>query len=398
MNQTKPLINPKPGRGFPGSPGVDWSGIGFEVHDDRFDQKNEMFKRPYWDDELRPMALRFATESPYRDKPGWSKAEFLIRAGAWHLEHGEAMGNSQSNHGLYSWDGISGKMSRFAETGESVAADPGEMSALVKQAAGVYGADLVGIAPVHPSWIYSHEFNLLNRRHYPLELPAGCTSAIVMAVAMDYDLIRSSNMVVQGMATGNGYSRMAFTASSMAAFVRGLGYRAIPCGNDTALSVPLALAAGLGEWSRMGLLVTRQYGPRVRLCKVFTDLPLSHDSYRPFGVVEFCKTCKTCAKMCPSQAIPHGEMTLTGHNASNHSGIKKWYVNCEKCFGYWSRRRTDCTTCVRVCPFNKRQGKIHDFTRWLIKAESGSINQVVLWGEKLMGYEHPYPLGRFIDK
>ena len=77
----------------------------------------------------------------------------------------------------------------------------------------------------------------------------------------------------QGGGKGQGYSMMVYTANLMAAFIRGLGYKAIPCGNDTALSIPLAMAAGLGEWSRMGLLVTEKFGPRVRLCKVFTDMP-----------------------------------------------------------------------------------------------------------------------------
>ncbi len=52
------------------------------------------------------------------------------------------------------------------------------------------------------------------------------------------------------------------------------------------------IAASLGEFGRMGLLITEKYGPRVRLCKVFTDLPLAIDRYRPFGVTEFCKTCE----------------------------------------------------------------------------------------------------------
>ncbi len=144
----------------------------------------------------------------------------------------------------------------------------------------------------------------------------------------------------------------------------------------------------------MGLLVTEKFGPRVRLCKVFTDLPLAPDSYRPFGVVEFCETCRTCAEQCPSQAIPKGGMTTRGPNISSHSGLKKWYVDCEKCFGYWSRRKVDCTNCIRVCPFNKPQGAVHDLTRALIRKKSRSLNRAILWGDRLFGYDRPYPAGR----
>ena len=120
----------------------------------------------------------------------------------------------------------------------------------------------------------------------------------------------------------------------MAIFIRYLGYRAIPSANDTALNVPLAMEAGLGEAGRSGLLITRKFGPRVRLCKVFTDLPLLNDTYKPFGVTEFCKVCKKCAIHCPFQAIPDGDMTTDGHNISNHSGILKYYSNYEKCFQF----------------------------------------------------------------
>ena len=49
---------------------------------------------------------------------------------------------------------------------------------------------------------------------------------------------------------------MAFVASSLAHYIRSLGYKAIPSGNDTALSIPNAVEAGLGELGRHGLLIT----------------------------------------------------------------------------------------------------------------------------------------------
>ena len=166
-------------------------------------------------------------------------------------------------------------------------------------------------------------------------------------------------------------------------------------GNDTALSVPLAMAAGLGELGRHGILITKKFGPRVRLCKVFTDLPLQHDSYKPFGVTKFCETCKICAMKCPSQAIEKGAVSTEGKNISNHSGVSKWFINAEKCFGFWAKNRMDCSTCVRVCPFNKPSGRIHDFTRSMIRLEIPFLNQLILWGEKAMGYGRIYDSKRF---
>jgi epoxyqueuosine reductase len=130
--------------------------------------------------------------------------------------------------------------------------------------------------------IYSHELNLLKMEHRPVELPEGCTNAVVMAVEMDYESCAYSPDGISGASTGLGYSQQAVVANLVATFICGLGYRAIPSGNDTGPTVPLALAAGLGELGRMGLLITEEFGPRVRLCKLFTDLPLAFDDYSPY--------------------------------------------------------------------------------------------------------------------
>ena len=281
----------------------------FPVPTYRFDQKNEMFKRSIWDEKLQPHRKRFYEEVVYQQKIGYRKLDYAFSNATWNLEWSFGSGNARSNHGLYSWDGIVERMKRYVETGDPVKESPERMSQIIKKVARFLGAGAVGICRVHPNWVYSHEFNLLAREHYPINLPEDSQTAIVIAIPMDYEAIRSAPGGVSGAATGLGYSMMALVANLLAAFIRGLGYRAIPCGNDTALSIPLAMAAGLGEGSRMGLLITEKYGPRVRLCKVFTNLPLQVDSFRAFGALAFCKTCKKCSTHCPSQAISDDDMT-----------------------------------------------------------------------------------------
>ncbi len=77
---------------------------------------------------------------------------------------------------------------------------------------------------------------------------------------MDYEVVRSSPSQIGATAGGIGYSKMAFTAGLRAQFIRNLGYKAISSGNDTACSVPIAIDAGLGELSRMGFLITPEFG------------------------------------------------------------------------------------------------------------------------------------------
>jgi epoxyqueuosine reductase len=367
----------------------------FPVPSYRFDQKNEMFKRSVWDEKMRPYRKRFCEEILFQEKAGYRKLDYAFLNGMWNVERSFGA-NGRSNAGLYAWDAVPDRIKRSAGIGDSVKAAPEEMSRIIKRVARFLGAEVTGICSVHPNWVYSHEFNPITGEHYPFDIPEDSHAAIVMAIAMDYEAIRCSPGGVAAAATGLGYSQMAFVANLLAAFIRSLGYRAIPSGNDAALSIPLAMAAGLGEGSRMGLLITEKYGPRVRLCKVFTNLPLQVDVYRTFGAWEFCKSCKKCATHCPSQAIPHGEMTTEGPNVSSQSGVLKWHVDAEKCFSFWAKNRMSCSVCIRVCPFNKKPGVIHDAIRGVIKRTT-LFNGLFTKMDRAFGYDKTFAPEKFWD-
>ena len=124
---------------------------------------------------------------------------------------------------------------------------------------------------------------------------------------MAYGGISGAPTYAASASTGSAYSRMALHQPGwLAQFIRGLGFQAIPCGNDTACSIPIAIDAGLGEIARNGLLITPKFGPRVRLAKVLTDLPLLPDRPIEFGVRDFCLICEKCARKCPSKSIMFG--------------------------------------------------------------------------------------------
>jgi epoxyqueuosine reductase QueG len=71
------------------------------------------------------------------------------------------------------------------------------------------------------------------------------------------------------------------------------------------LHVPIAVTAGLGEFARNGSIITRRFGPRVRLATVTTNVPLVPDQPIDIGVQDLCAICKKCAANCPAQCIPH---------------------------------------------------------------------------------------------
>ncbi len=355
------------------------------VPDYRFDQKNEMFKRRIWDKDFIGPGKRLYSEVKYQNRYGYRKLDYALRNAAWNLEYGFGSGNMKSNHGLYSWTHISEKIKRFVETDGPVELSLEENTRIVKKAARFLGADLVGICYTHPNLVYSHEFDLLEMEHRKIELPENCTNAIIMAVEMNYDSSRYSPDGISGASTGLGYSMQAVLANLLAVFIRGLGYQAVPSGNDTALSVPLSIAAGLGEMGRMGLLITKKYGPRVRICKVFTDLPLHYDDPTLFGVERFCQTCKKCADHCPSKAISYEDKTNEGPSISNFSGVRKWYIDPERCFLFWNKNWMDCNNCIRACPFNKPHGLLHDTVRLFIK-QLPVFNRFMILMDDLLGY------------
>ncbi|MBW2263354.1 MAG: reductive dehalogenase, partial [Deltaproteobacteria bacterium] len=152
-----------------------------------------------------------------------------------------------------------------------------------------------------------------------------------------------------------GYSRCEMLVGGLAEFIRGLGYTAIPSVNDLGSSVAIAVDAGLGELARTNRLVTPEFGPNVRLAKVLTDLPLAVDGPVSFGVREFCRVCKRCAEACPAQCISYkDDPDFEVRGKWNNPGHEAWFEDAMKCLEFWSTSSCDCTTCIAVCPWSKK--------------------------------------------
>jgi len=352
----------------------------------RFDSKFTMYNRVRWDQKVMDIAEGIYGILPPKKKDGHTLIDRALQNSLWYMEMAYAHGHVVHGKDLYSWEKKPySDCLRIPKEIRLEGPDPEDLSYKVKKVAKLLGADLVGIAELDSRWIYSDWYNLLTRESGKMEVPEDCRHAIVIAVEMDYEMFRTSPTEVESAATGLGYSKMAFITSALAHFIRTLGYRAIPCGNDTGLSIPIAIDAGLGELGRNGILITRKYGPRVRLAKVLTDLPLISDEPVEFGVAAFCDTCRKCAENCPSQAISHGERTDKALNESNNAGVLKWPIDAEKCFEFWSKNNTCCGNCIRVCPFNKPDTRFHRMIRWHVK-NLPQFNSIYKWMDDVCGY------------
>jgi len=331
-----------------------------------FDQSREMYKRVIWEPELKELKRKTFGLTMPKDRPGYRLAEMHLAYASWYLEMAFAQGVVGGKMGLYDWNARPIGTRIPPKDLKLDFKNPQQATRDIKKVSTFFGADLVGICELDRRWLYSHSFHMLTKEHEPIEIPAEYKYAVVMAYEMDYDLEKFAPAQLANAAIGMGYTRMAFTSGLVAQFIRGLGYKAIPCGNDTARSIPFAMLAGVGELGRNGILITPQFGPRVRLSKIFTDLPLVPDKPIEFGVTEFCNKCMKCAEACPSKAISYGEPNTKPYNMSNANLEVKWRINAEKCLAYFGANGADCSACIRACPFNKHMNWFHKTSLWLV--------------------------------
>lgn len=336
---------------------------GFDVLDDfeRFNQRNDIYSRSFWDPTVRSKRTEVFYETyrrplkHFRNVDGFRQRDYSFRNASWHVpdvfaERKEAEDRREGFLDEYTAlrDGAK----------ESIAVEsPADMASEIKGVARAFGANLVGVTSTDHRWTYTHKYSAQTQGIKPNDVLSGLDNVVVVATAMDYDLVQTVPSALSGAATGLGYTHDVSTVLALAQYIRNLGYRAVPSLNDTALAIPYALKAGLGEYGRHGLLITKAYGPRVRLGKVFTDLPLTHDRPQRFGVREFCEICRRCTNACPPKAIAGGAPSTETYNVSNIKGIRKWSVDAERCFSFWAGQNSDCSICIRVCPYNK------DYTR-----------------------------------
>lgn len=355
---------------------------------ERFHQKDDVFRRSWWDERIRSekAQLFYATYreplKTFRKADGFTQKDYALRNASWHVSDIF----TELKEGEDRREGFSDAFTLYRDVAEhqQEMGTPEEAAAEIKRVAKGFGADLVGITEYDERWIYVNKFSDMSQTERPQEIPDSLTNVIVTAQAMDYDLIRTVPSALSGAATGLGYSHDALVVLSIAQYIRNLGYNAVASMNDTSLAIPMAIKAGLGEYGRNGLLITEKFGPRVRLGKIYTDMPLAHDQPIQFGVKAFCESCRRCADSCPVKAIPQGAPSIERHNQSNIKGVRKWSVDGEKCFNYWAAQNSDCSICIRVCPFNK------DYSKWWhrvgIRLARTPLRRWLLWLDERLGY------------
>jgi ferredoxin len=320
----------------------------------RIDERDIMFSRRL----LIEGSDRFSEY--YRNNPDKKVLDDLFRSKPGLLEKGslyyDPFSFSAAGASFTAVEAFHPLLERDSMKEKPIQADPLRISNFIKQWAKKLGSVSAGITYLKDYHLYTH-IGRGKRYGQPVDLKH--EFAIAVTVEMNKSMIDAAPHGSTVMESAQQYLDSGAIAVQIAEFIHNLGYpaRAHIDGNYRVVCPLVARDAGLGEIGRMGLLMTPELGPRVRIAVVTTDLPLIPDKRsRDFSMIEFCRICKKCADVCPNQAIPFDDRMKI-------EGVNRWQINSEACFTYWCSSGTDCARCVRVCPYSHPDSFLHNCVR-----------------------------------
>lgn len=245
------------------------------------------------------------------------------------------------------------------------------------------GVELIGISPIEP---------LLTDKRYKDNIARICPGAkcvIVLGTVFPQSVLdacpenpRPARYTLHALySEGEGY------CVKIARFLEKRGFRAviIPAYLPVEMSYETlgfkgdlnlkhaAVEAGLGSRGKSDLLITKNYGPRVRLFGVITDADLEPT---PKDTKDYCSKCDTCINTCPSGALTESgcnQIKCSQYAMKNglpsiirffkaleeESSIKKVFKKLQglEMWDYWQALSQgsfyECFMCIQSCPVGK---------------------------------------------
>lgn len=218
----------------------------------------------------------------------------------------------------------------------------------LKEAAKLFGADLVGVAS-------AETLAYLPPKNNPLMIFPQAKSVIVIGRKIPRGALRG---IEQGTEMSNSFNAfglytlednlLAKTTYDLNIWIEARGFDGVPLfaydKDDNAVGVPvepgkpapnvmlnamvLGQACGLGEIGLNGLFITPEFGPRQRLAMLLTDAELEPDT--PF-VPRLCKGCHACVDACPLSALDAANISAKGLKGAESDVAARDNNRCLKC-------------------------------------------------------------------
>lgn len=220
------------------------------------------------------------------------------------------------------------------------------------------GIDLIGFSPMNEQLCLREDWkDYLNR--------CGYCSAITLAAAIS---VSSCDLLLKKVDQGSLFyfekhvkgqaEAMDAAAEKLCRFIETRGYRAfhVP-GLGTAYRdgdcrtilshITHARLSGIGSMGDSGMLLTREFGPRVRLTTILTNCVLSASEELE---ADLCTHCGACMVICPSGSITGGRF--------DEKHPKRCYTNKNLCAAHRDENKKRfgsrfCNLCMAVCPIGE---------------------------------------------
>jgi O-acetylhomoserine (thiol)-lyase len=233
-----------------------------------------------------------------------------------------------------------------------------ELKQKIRREAKKLGMNLTGFANAG-RW---EEYGEIDRAFFPASIWPWSRTVIVMGVQIFLPMLETTPSIVYSELYNTTNRLLDEAAYRVAAFLNTLGFRAFFFPRDGYGDISVLVEkpqaafshviagryAGLGAIGLNHTLLTREYGPRVRLVSVISDAEVAPDK-----VVEdnFCLGCGLCEKHCPVKAFsPPPQRRQCG-------GFVVAEMDKHKCAAYHQRLKNEfrypCGVCTRVCPVGR---------------------------------------------
>ncbi len=211
------------------------------------------------------------------------------------------------------------------------------------------GAELVGFSPVS-RW---DDFNEVPIPYRPKSVWSEAETVIVLGVPILLPIIESTPSINYQELYNTTNQLLDRAAYQLSVFLNNLGYASICLPRDGYGNLeilrrkPIAgfghvyagKYAGLGTVGLHNMLLTPEFGPRVRLVSVFTEAKIKGT---PLSKTELCPKCGLCARLCPVNAFAQTKDKIVAEMNKDLCTIRHQELRKNNCW--------PCGICAKVCP------------------------------------------------